>query len=53
MQLKKPLKNKIRKIIEYNSMKNPYIWAKKSIFEKFPINLRYEIATTICGSMIK
>jgi len=42
MNLQKELKNKIRRIIECNSTKNPYIWSKGyHIFNELPVSLRY------------
>ena len=50
MHLNKDLKYKIRKIVEYNSMKNPYFWTKgrkDNIFKELPISLRYKIAMNV------
>jgi len=40
----KSLKRRIRKILEYNSLRNCFSWAnKKEVFSEIPIRLRYEI----------
>ena len=40
----KSLKDRIKRVLEYNSLKNCFSWAdKKSVFSEIPINLRYEV----------
>ena len=40
----KSLKDRIKRVLEYNSLKNCFSWAdKKNIFSEIPINLRYEV----------
>jgi len=44
----KVLKRRIRKILEYNSLRNCFSWAnKKEVFSEIPIPLRFEIVMTM------
>jgi len=49
----KSLKARIRKILEYNSLRNCFSWAnKKDIFSEIPISLRYEIIMAMHGGIL-
>ena len=50
--ISKSLKEKLKQAIDYNFLKNPFIWADKTtIFKDLPINLRYEMMMLINGGI--
>jgi len=54
-QIKAPksLKRRLRKVLEYNAVKNAFEWAnKRKIFSEIPINLRYEIVMAMHNGLL-
>ena len=53
MKLGKPLKEKIKRQLEYNSNNNSFSWIdKKSIFDEIPVSLVYEVIMNMNNKII-
>ena len=50
----KSLKDRIKRVLEYNSLKNCFSWAdKKNIFSEIPINLRYQVVMQMHNKVLQ
>ena len=53
MNISKKIKDKMRKTLEYNSLKNAFSWANKTnAFDELPINLRHEVVMNFHDKVI-